>query len=210
MEQTHKLFRQAKFIIAVQHLPQLPTDEGYEIAFSGRSNAGKSSVINTLCDNRKLARTSKIPGRTQQIIFFELDQQRRFVDLPGYGYAKVPPKIQHHWQQLMQGYFNQRKNMKGLVLVMDIRHPLQAYDQQMIEWCQYAKTPLHLVLTKADKLSKNKGTAQLHQVAKTLKSMKIDVTLQLFSALKGVGLTTLSEQISQWLQLDANNMKGDE
>ena len=131
----HNPYRSASYVISAHKLQQLPPDVGFEVAFAGRSNAGKSSSINTLTDQKSLARTSKTPGRTQQIVIFDIDADRRIADLPGYGYAKVPAKLKAHWRQVMQQYFEQRECLRGVVLVMDIRHPMREFDEQMIAWC---------------------------------------------------------------------------
>lgn len=157
----HNPYRTASYVISAHHLKQLPADSGYEVAFAGRSNAGKSSAINTLTEQKSLARTSKTPGRTQQIVIFDLDEERRIADLPGYGYAKVPQKLKAHWQQVMQRYFEQRKCLRGVVLVMDIRHPMKPFDEQMLAWCSASGVPCHVLLTKADKLKRGQAATTL-------------------------------------------------
>ena len=146
------VYHQAQFINSAPRLQDAPPDQGMEIAFAGRSNAGKSSAINTLVQQNALARVSKTPGRTQLLNFFAIDDQRKLVDLPGYGYAKVPEAIKKDWQQMMENYLKNRKALCGIVLVMDIRHPLTEFDWQMINWCEHSNLPLHILLTKADKL----------------------------------------------------------
>ena len=201
---TPALLRQATFTIAVNNLPQLPDDSGLEVGFAGRSNAGKSSAINTITGIHSLARTSKTPGRTQQIIYFTLDETRRLVDLPGYGYAKVPLAVKKHWHQLMEGYFKKRESLKGLVLVMDVRHPLKEFDEQMLNWCLTTNTPVHVLLTKADKLSKGAASSQMHMVIREIKAMGLaDAEVQLFSSLKRTGTIPVTTKISQWLDLDS-------
>lgn len=196
-------YRKAHFTIAVNHLRQLPEDTGLEIGFAGRSNAGKSSAINTITGIHSLARTSKTPGRTQQIIFFELDEKRRLVDLPGYGYAKVPLKIKAHWHALMEGYFNRRQSLRGLVLVMDIRHPLKEFDWQMLEWCKATDIPVHILLTKADKLSRGAASGELLRVKNALKKEKfLDVEVQAFSSLKREGTETVLNKLNTWLDIE--------
>jgi GTP-binding protein len=150
---TAHLYQQAQYFLSTHHFHQLPADVGREVAFAGRSNAGKSSAINAIVGQKSLARTSKTPGRTQQIVFFKLDEERRLVDLPGYGFAKVPLKVKEHWQQLLEKYLHTRESFQGLILMMDIRHPLTEFDQQMLLWCQLSNMPVHILLTKADKLS---------------------------------------------------------
>ncbi len=201
-EPRHPLYRQAHFTIAVNHLRQLPPDQGLEVGFAGRSNAGKSSAINVITGQKSLARTSKTPGRTQQIVFFTLDEQRRLVDLPGYGYAKVPAKIKRHWQGLMEGYFRNRRALRGLILVMDIRHPLKAFDEMMLDWCQATATPVHILLTKADKLSRGAAAAHLQQVKKALRERALDCSVQTFSALKRSGVEAALAKLDHWLELE--------
>jgi len=152
----HNPYRSAAYIISAHKLSQLPADEGFEVAFAGRSNAGKSSAINALTEQKSLARTSKTPGRTQQIVIFNIDEKRRIADLPGYGYAKVPAQLRNHWKQVLQRYFTSRESLLGVVLVMDIRHPMRPFDQQMVTWCKYSNVPCHVLLTKADKLKRGK------------------------------------------------------
>ena len=192
-------YRKAKFLLAVQHLEQLPEIK-YEVGFAGRSNAGKSSAINTITGIHSLARTSKTPGRTQQIVFFTLDDDHALVDLPGYGFAKVPDKIKQHWQQLMEGYFQNRQSLKGLVLVMDIRHPMKEFDEQMLFWCQHTGTPVHILLTKADKLSKGAASSTLHKIKRSLEDDGYqNVSIQTFSSLKRTGAETVLEKLDDWL-----------
>jgi GTP-binding protein len=137
----HNPYRVAAYVISAHNLKQLPQDSGWEVAFAGRSNAGKSSAINTLTEQKSLARTSKTPGRTQQIVIFDIDEERRIADLPGYGYAKVPEKLRAHWRHVMQQYFNRRGSLRGVVLVMDIRHTMRPFDVQMLAWC--SASPCH-------------------------------------------------------------------
>ena len=194
-------YRKAQFLLAVQNLEQLPEDMQYEVGFAGRSNAGKSSAINTITGIHSLARTSKTPGRTQQIVYFTLDSQRALVDLPGYGFANVPLKVKQHWQQLMEGYFQNRQALKGLVLVMDIRHPMREFDEQMLYWCHHTQTPAHVLLTKADKLSKGAASAVLHKIKKTLKEQEYNrVSVQTFSSLKRTGSETVTEAMDLWFE----------
>ncbi len=198
---TNPLFQQAAFLSAAQDLAATPEDSGYEVAFAGRSNAGKSSAINALCHQRGLARTSKTPGRTQQLIFFRLDDERRLVDLPGYGFAKVSLAIKQRWQQLMERYLERRGSLKGLVVVMDIRHPLTAIDQQMIDWGIAADLPLILLLTKADKLKRGAVARSLTEVRKALSAASVPVDVIAFSAVDRLGVTQTQEQVSSWLGL---------
>jgi len=191
----HNPYRSASYVISAHHLKQLPPDTGYEVAFAGRSNAGKSSAINTLTDQKSLARTSKTPGRTQQIVIFELDEQRRIADLPGYGYAKVPEKLRAHWKQVMQRYFEQRSSLRGVILVMDIRHPMKPFDQQMLAWCSASGVPCHVLMTKADKLKRGPAQAALHQLRRSLPD---GATAQVFSAKNREGMDLLIERLGQW------------
>jgi GTP-binding protein len=191
-------YRVAHYVISAHRLNQLPADEGIEVAFAGRSNAGKSSAINALTEQKSLARTSKTPGRTQQIVIFEVDQQRRIADLPGYGYAKVPERLRQHWRQVMEQYFQHRRSLRGVVLVMDIRHPLRPFDEQMLNWSVQSGVPCHALLTKADKLKRGPAQATLHKVAR---QMPEGSTLQTFSARTGEGLDDLVGLLNQWYGL---------
>ncbi|POZ53814.1 ribosome biogenesis GTP-binding protein YihA/YsxC [Methylovulum psychrotolerans] len=191
------IYHQAKFINSSPHLKDTPADEGLEIAFAGRSNAGKSSAINTLTRHTGLARISKTPGRTQMLNFFEISEQLRFVDLPGYGYAKVPLAVKQDWHKLMETYLTSRKSLCAIVLVMDIRHPLTEFDWQMVEWCEHSQLPLHILLTKADKLTYGAGKNTLLQVRRELKDMTVPLTIQLFSALKKVGVDEVHQALDQ-------------
>ena len=194
-------YRRASFLISASQEKQFPDAEGMEVAFAGRSNAGKSSALNTLCDQKSLARTSKTPGRTQLINFFGLDEARLLVDLPGYGYAKVPEKVRREWQNLMESYLGKRQQLRGLVVIMDIRHPLKEYDVKMLEWCEYMQTPVHVLLTKADKVKRGVASNQVLKVRKELQQAGFDVTVQMFSALKKTGLAELQSVLNEWLEL---------
>ena len=183
-------------MLSVNNFGQLPEDTGKEVAFAGRSNVGKSSVINTITGNHQLARTSKTPGRTQQLNYFGLAGQNRLVDLPGYGYAKVSQHVQQHWGKLLDRYFQERKSLVGLVLVMDIRHPLKAYDTQMLEWCDSASLPVHILLNKSDKLSRGAAKICLQTISQQIKYG--NVQSQLFSALKRTGLEQARLVLDKW------------
>lgn len=196
------VYHQAKFICSAPRLKDAPPDQGIEIAFAGRSNAGKSSAINTLVQQNALARVSKTPGRTQLLNFFEIDAQRKLVDLPGYGYAKVPEAIKNDWQQMMEHYLKNRQALSGIVLVMDIRHPLTDFDWQMIEWCAHAKLRLHILLTKADKLNFGAAKTTLLQVQRELSQIDVIVTLQLFSALKKTGIDDVHQILDDWFSFE--------
>jgi GTP-binding protein len=196
----NRFYRQAHFLISAGKAKQFP-QSGSEVAFSGRSNAGKSSAINTLCDNKGLARTSKTPGRTRLVNFFELDEQRRLVDLPGYGFAKVPVAMKNEWEKLMTQYLSDQQALKGLVVIMDIRHPLNDYDWQMLEWCQHYQLPTHVLLTKADKIKRGSQQNSLLKTRKLLKEADINASVQIFSALKKTGLDELVAKLNDWLEL---------
>ncbi|KXX65503.1 ribosome biogenesis GTP-binding protein YihA/YsxC [Marichromatium gracile] len=197
-------YQRAHFLTSVPRIDQAPTDSGREVAFAGRSNAGKSSAINTLCHQKALARTSKTPGRTQHLVFFELDEQRRLVDLPGYGYAKVAESVKRQWQQHLATYLIERRALAGLVVVMDIRHPLSAFDRQMIAWGLEAELPLLLLLTKADKYRKGAARAAELAVARELREAGDLITVQRFSSLERQGV----EDVHAWL--DARLAVGEE
>lgn len=198
-------FRQARFLTSASQASQFPEEQLIEVGFAGRSNAGKSSAINTLCEQKGLARTSKTPGRTQLINFFSLDEQRSLVDLPGYGYAKVPEKMRLEWQKLMEDYLGKRQQLRGLVVIMDIRHPLKDYDLQMLEWCDYMHIPVHVLLTKADKLKRGAASKQLLSVRKAIREAGYEAGVQMFSALNKSGLQQLQQVLYQWFELsDAN------
>jgi GTP-binding protein len=186
-------------VISAHQLKQLPEDQGIEVAIAGRSNAGKSSAINTFTDQKSLARTSKTPGRTQQIVVFELDENRRIADLPGYGYAKVPAKLKAHWRTVMARYFQTRRCLRGVVLVMDIRHPMREFDQQMLAWCESADIPCHILLTKADKLKRGPAQSTLLKVRRDLSDI---ASIQIFSSLKKTGLDELVDKLSDWYEYD--------
>lgn len=194
------VYHQAQFINSAPRLQDAPPDQGMEIAFAGRSNAGKSSAINTLVQQNALARVSKTPGRTQLLNFFAIDDQRKLVDLPGYGYAKVPEAIKKDWQQMMENYLKNRKALCGIVLVMDIRHPLTEFDWQMINWCEHSNLPLHILLTKADKLKFGAAKNTLLKVQRDLSQVSIVVTLQLFSALNKIGIDDVHQVLDEWFQ----------
>ena len=193
------VYYQAHFMISAAQLSGTPADQGMEIAFAGRSNAGKSSAINTITRQKSLARTSKTPGRTQLLNFFAINEGHRFVDLPGYGYAKVPEKIKQQWYQLMESYLHNRKSLCGIVLVMDIRHPLTEFDWQMINWCEHAEVPMHILLTKTDKLKYGAAKNTLLKVEKELKNLEMAVSIQLFSALKRMGIDEAHTVFDVWL-----------
>lgn len=203
MPTTHQpiRFREAIYLTSATTLAEAPQDDALEVAFAGRSNAGKSSAINALTDNKRLARTSKTPGRTQMINFFSLSETQRLVDLPGYGFAKVPLAVKEHWQRHLEDYLRRRRNLRALILLMDIRHPLQAFDRNMLDWATHSELPVHILLTKSDKLSRGGAKSALQQVRNALKGHP-GVTAQTFSALNGEGLEELQTRLSDWLQDD--------
>ena len=182
---TVSTYPHTEFLTSANRGDQFLPDEGLEVAFAGRSNAGKSSALNAITGRKSLARTSKTPGRTQLVNFFALDEGRRLVDLPGYGYAKVPEAVRRHWRALMEAYFVGRRSLAGLVLVMDCRHPLTDFDRQMLEWTTTNGCPVHILLTKADKLSRGAAASTLLKVRKQVGE---SATAQLFSATRKTGL----------------------
>lgn len=194
-------FNKAEFLLSAPSINQCPEDTGSEVAFAGRSNAGKSSAINTLTNNAKLARTSKTPGRTQLLNFFTLAENCRLVDLPGYGFAKVPKAMKQAWDRNLAGYLQERQSLRGLVMLMDIRHPLQQYDWQMVRWASESEMPVHLLLTKADKLKRGPAKSTLLQVQRLLaeEGLTDNISIQLFSSLKKEGLSELKQQLQSWL-----------
>jgi GTP-binding protein len=185
--------RKAAFLMSAPKLSICVEDTGYEIAFAGRSNAGKSSAINALTNQKQLARASKKPGRTQMINFFSLgNPDQRLVDLPGYGYAAVPEAMKIVWQKELENYLIHRKSLQGLVLLMDIRHPLQHFDVMMLEWAYSRKLFVHVLLTKSDKMNRGPANKALLDVKQQLKKMKLDFSIQLFSSLNKQGLEELA------------------
>lgn len=192
-------FQNATFYTSINDIRYLPEHSGIEIAFAGRSNAGKSSAINTITNKNRLAFVSKTPGRTQHINFFQLNESQFIVDLPGYGYAKVPDSVRQHWQELLEKYLQTRKSLKGLVLIMDIRHPLKVLDIQMLDWFVPTGKAVHILLTKADKLSKQKANMTLQTVTQYLSNSYPGCTVQLFSSLAGSGVENAATVISDWL-----------
>ena len=197
-------FARAQYLLAAHNYRQLPIDGGFEVAFAGRSNAGKSSALNALCQQNALARVSKTPGRTQQLVFFGLPphENKYLVDLPGYGYAKVPQALQAHWQAFLDGYFGSRDALRGLVVVMDVRHPLKDYDRQMLGYAMRRTLPAHVILTKADKLSRGAAGNTLQAVRMELSRAYADsVSVQLFSGESKQGVDELRSVVAGWLAL---------
>jgi GTP-binding protein len=199
------LFSQAEFYTTVNHLHDLPLHGGREVAFVGRSNAGKSSAINTLANHTRLAYTSKTPGRTQHLNYFSLGNNNYLVDLPGYGYAKVPPDVQAHWEHLLSEYLQTREELCGLVVIMDARHPLTDRDHGMLGWFAPTGKPIHILLTKSDKLSRQQSTQTLRDVKAFLQEHFPQCTAQLFSSLKKLGMQEAEAVIAGWFAVAENS-----
>ncbi|MGY4517323.1 ribosome biogenesis GTP-binding protein YihA/YsxC [Lysobacter sp. HA18] len=204
-------FQRARYMLSAHNMAQLPPDGGYEVAFAGRSNAGKSTALNALCQQGSLARVSKTPGRTQQLVFFDFEPKRDqppsnryLVDLPGYGYAKVPKDLQAHWQAFIDRYFTTREALKGLMVIMDIRHPLKDYDLQMLGYAVNRGLPAHALLTKADKLGRGQQMQSLQAVKRELTSRFGDtVGAQVYSGESKQGVDEARAVVANWLQFDA-------
>ena len=195
-------FARAGYLLAAHTPQQLPPDGGFEVAFAGRSNAGKSSALNALCQQNALARVSKTPGRTQQLVFFQVTPDAHLVDLPGYGYAKVPQELQAHWQAFIKTWFRKREALRGLVVVMDIRHPLKDYDRQMLGYAVQRGLPAHALLTKADKLGRGAAGNTLQAVRMELSRSYADsVSVQTYSAESKAGVDELRGVLARWLAL---------
>ena len=194
----------ATFTISAPDIRRLPEDTGIEVAFAGRSNAGKSSALNTLTNQKSLARTSKTPGRTQLINVFEVSDTQRLVDLPGYGFAKVPLEMKKKWQKALGEYLEKRDSLKGLVVLMDIRHPLKDLDRNLIEWAAESNLPVLALLTKSDKLSQGKASTEVLKVKKNLASLNADIKVQAFSSLKRTGAEQANKIICDWLSTDTD------
>ena len=194
-------YQNMKFMLSAVRMSDAPADEGWEVAFAGRSNAGKSSGLNALASQNNLARTSKTPGRTRELNYFELDPQRRIVDLPGYGYAKVSRQMQNQWRRLLDDFLQTRQSLRGILVFMDIRHPLTDFDLQLIDWCEYRQLPLHILLTKADKLGYGAAKSTLLNVQREIQPATMPATAQTFSALKKTGLDQAYEVLDSWFQL---------
>ncbi len=193
------MFSRATFYTTVNHIRDLPTHGGREVAFVGRSNAGKSSAINALANHVRLAYTSKTPGRTQHLNYFSLGNDRFIVDLPGYGYAKVPPEAKRHWEALLGEYLQHRQELCGLVVIMDIRHPLTDLDLAMLDWFSPTGKPVHILLTKSDKLSRQQATLTLNKVRAYLADNYPQCSVQIFSSLKKQGVEEAEAVIAGWL-----------
>lgn len=200
-----KIIRQTVFSLSAPTLKLCPPDMGFEVAFAGRSNAGKSSAINTITHQKQLARSSKTPGRTQMINFFNVGSAYgRIVDLPGYGYAQVPEKMKIKWQKELENYLIHRKSLTGLILLTDIRHPLKYFDEQMLHWAKDGELPVHVLLTKADKLKRGAAKTALLHTKKQLHALEFPFSIQLFSALNKEGLDELADVLGHWLHLGEN------
>lgn len=191
-------YQQTHFILSAPDIRHLPSDTGIEVAFAGRSNAGKSSALNTLTNQKGLARTSKTPGRTQLINLFEVVEGKRVVDLPGYGYAEVPEEMKLKWQRALGEYLEKRLCLKGLVVLMDIRHPLKDLDKQMIEWAVDSNIEILVLLTKADKLASGARKAQLNMVREAVQAFNGDIQVEAFSSLKKIGVDLLRKKLDTW------------
>jgi GTP-binding protein len=192
-------YRNAQFLTSAGTLSQCPEDNALEAAFIGRSNAGKSSAINILTEQPKLARTSKTPGRTQLLNYFEIAELRYLVDLPGFGYAKAPPKLKQKWEKELTRYLEERQSLQGVILLVDIRHAFKDSDMMIIDWASRAQMPLHILLTKTDKLKHGAAKTALLSAQKKLTPFGELISLQLFSALKGSGVNDLRKQLNAWL-----------
>lgn len=203
-------YSKATFLTSAPDIRHLQSDEGIEVAFAGRSNAGKSSALNRITRQKSLARTSKTPGRTQLINVFELDEERRLVDLPGYGYAKVPLAMKQKWQKALGEYLQKRDSLKGLVVLMDIRHPFKDLDQDLIQWAVDGDLPVLALLTKADKLKSGKRKAQLLMAREAAMAFCGDVTVHAFSSLNGLGVDLVERTLNEWFALNTDEPESDE
>ena len=200
---SRNLFLSTRFLVSVFSLKDLPADTGLEIAFCGRSNSGKSSVLNALTRNKKLAKTSKTPGRTRAINIFSIDDQKmnRIADLPGYGFARVSKQTQKEWAKLITAYLNGRQSLRGLVIIMDIRHPFKESDLTLIDWCSETNTPLLIVLNKSDKLSKSGALREVEKANLILKQMNLQGQALGFSSTKTTGIEKLDEKLKRWFDV---------
>lgn len=202
VDRAKRWLQKTQFLLSAPTFKLCPEDVGLEVAFAGRSNAGKSSCINTLTNQRQLARSSKTPGRTQMINFFSLENdQQRLVDLPGYGYAAVPESMKKEWQIELEKYLISRKSLVGLILLMDIRHPLKFFDEQMLHWAKDGNLPVHILLTKADKFKFGMAKNTLQQTQKKLDKLNLPFSIQLFSAQNKQGIDELALLMEKWLQV---------
>ncbi len=197
--QLPEILRSPEFLLGAAEPHQFPDDESLEVAFAGRSNVGKSSAINAICNRRKLARTSKVPGRTQQVNFFSMGENARLVDLPGYGFAQVPLAVKKKWEVTIQKYLAERQNLIVLVLLMDIRHPLTELDWQMIRWASNSKLPTQILLTKADKFKRGKVASTVLSVERELKNVPGQFAVEPFSSQDFTGVEAMRAQMSEWV-----------
>jgi GTP-binding protein len=197
------VLRQAHFRLSAQNATHLPPDHGAEVAFAGRSNAGKSSALNTITGRKGLARVSKAPGRTRLINFFTIDDQHALVDLPGYGYAQVARSVRAGWDEMVGNYLSDRESLRGVILIMDCRHPLTDYDEALLEFCSENSLPVHVLLSKSDKLNKNDRLATLRAVRARLAERGAGASVQLFSALNGEGVEEAQSTLAGWLGITA-------
>ena len=193
--------RNIEFVTTVADLRTLPPAHGAEVAFAGRSNAGKSSAINALAQRNRMALVSKTPGRTQHINFFSVGPERYLVDLPGYGYAAVPAAARAHWHELVGGYLQTRACLRGVIVIMDVRRPLTELDQQLINWLRPTGVPVHILLSKSDKLGQQKASATLREVNAALARGYTNCTAQLFSSTRKVGIVEAAKKIQRWLSV---------
>ena len=210
---TNKLnnpFRVARYLMGAAKLNQLPPDEGIEVALAGRSNAGKSTALNGITDQKNLAKTSKTPGRTQLINLFMINETCRLTDLPGYGFAKVSKDQKAQWQKTLSKYLQERQCLKALVVFMDIRHPLKETDKQMVQWAVTANIPVHVVLSKADKLKSGARKTALLAAKKRVERISDQITTQVFSATSKLGLEELIEKLASWYAFDENTVEESE
>jgi GTP-binding protein len=193
-------YQQAQYLKSALENKDLPSDKGIEVAFIGRSNAGKSSALNAITGIKSLARTSNTPGRTQMINFFTLDEKRMLVDLPGYGYAKVPASIKQRWQKHVNRYLTGRSCLAGLIVIADVRHPLKEMDEQVISWAVECNLPVHVLLTKRDKLNNHQAGKSLQDTRNHLNKMlgAGNFSLQLFSAVNRSGLDEIKQVLDAW------------
>jgi GTP-binding protein len=198
---TSNHYARTRFLTSATGLHDLPPDDALEVAFAGRSNSGKSSALNVITDRKTLARTSKTPGRTRLVNVFEVFPGRHLVDLPGYGYAKVAAKVQRHWGDMLDAVLRGRGSLQGMMLLMDVRHPLTDLDQQMLVWCRSSHLPVHILLTKSDKLSRGKASGVLQSVRAWAQREDHAATAQLFSASARLGVDEARQQLDRWLQL---------
>ncbi|GBE48936.1 putative GTP-binding protein EngB [bacterium BMS3Bbin12] len=202
-------YHATRFLASAPDLARAPPDRGREVAFAGRSNAGKSSALNALVGHRGLARVSRTPGRTQLLNFFEVAPGLRLVDLPGYGYAKVPRAIKARWERGLEDYLGRRRSLRGLILVTDIRHPLGTADDTLLQWCAGVALPVHVLLTKADKLGRGAGKAVLLKVLREQSGRNPDFSAQLFSAPQRMGIDDLVDDLDRWLKDDRDRSAAD-